>query len=76
MFHSFCPYATPIKGFGFVPMCTFLSTPEVLHRKLKKHHHHQVVSPGIAPLKINMEHNHGGLEEICGFHVNLPGCIG
>ena len=33
-------------------------------------------------LKINMEHNHGGLEDhfpfsswvICRFHVNLPGC--
>ncbi len=35
-----------------------------------------------TPLKINMEHNHGGLEDhvpfklvICRFHVNLPGCI-
>ena len=34
-----------------------------------------------TPLKINMEHNHGGLEDdlpykwiICRFHVNLPGC--
>ena len=35
-----------------------------------------------TPLKINMEPNHGGLEDqflskwvICRFHVNLPGCI-
>ena len=36
----------------------------------------------VAPLKINMEHNHGGLVHIiflskwviCRFHVNLPGC--
>ena len=25
----FCTYSTPMKGFGFVPMCTFVSTPEV-----------------------------------------------
>ena len=36
-----------------------------------------------TPLKINMEHNHGGLENhvpffswvMCRFHVNLPGCF-
>ena len=38
----------------------------------------------ITPLKINMEHHHGGLVQIiflskwviCRFHVNLPGCKG
>ena len=37
----------------------------------------------VSPQKINMEHNHGGLEDhcpffswvICRFHVNLPWCF-
>ena len=41
-----------------------------------------VQSQNDTPLKINMEHNHGGLEDhfpffswvICRFHVNLPEC--
>ena len=44
---------------------------------------HQNEESTNTPLKINMEHNHGGLVPIiflskwviCRFHVNLPGCI-
>ena len=52
--------------------------------KLKCGSHGRSVVSNITPLKINMEDNHGGLENCfpfqmgdlsCRFHVNVPECI-
>ena len=62
-----------IRGPGLA-MCDHMSMRTEWRKEL---------SSFVTPPKINMEHHHGGLEDlvclskwvICRFHVNLPGCI-
>ena len=77
------PWQIPIK----LVYCSLPSLGPYLHtRKQWKASRLMIDLIGLlsyTPLKINMEHNHGGLVQIiflskwviCRFHVNLPGCV-